>query len=30
MEKNFDIINNFINTKYINNFPIEIDRKSVV
>ena len=27
MEKNFDIINNFINTKYINNFPIEIHDK---
>lgn len=27
MEKYFDIINNFINTKYINNFPIEIHDK---
>lgn len=27
MEKYFDIINNFINTKYINNFPIEIHEK---
>ena len=27
MEKYFNIINNFINTKYINNFPIEIHEK---